>query len=41
LQATGISDLFGVKGRVYLDATLDRLPCDTAAMIRVQLTSLD
>ena len=41
LQATGISDLFGVKGRVYIDATLDRLPPDTAAMIRVQLTSLD
>ena len=41
LQATGISDLFGVKGRVYIDAVLDRLPRDTAAMIRVQLTSLD
>jgi transposase len=41
LQATGISDLFGVKGRVYIDTVLDRLPCDTAAMIRVQLTSLD
>lgn len=41
LQATGISDLFGVKGRVYIDATLDRLPPDTAAMIQVQLTSLD
>ncbi len=41
LQATGISDLFGVKGRVYIDVILDRLPCDTAAMIRLQLTSLD
>jgi transposase len=41
LQATGISDLFGVKGRVYIDAVLNRLPCDTAAMILVQLTSLD
>ncbi len=41
LQATGISDLFGVKGRVYIDSTLDRLPRDTAAMIRIQLTSLD
>lgn len=41
LQATGISDLFGVKGRVYIDATLDRLPPDTAAMIEVQLTSFD
>ena len=41
LQATAISDLFGVKGRVYLDSTLDRLPPDTAAMIGVQLTSLD
>lgn len=41
LQATGISDLFGVKGRVYIDTVLDRLPCDTAAMIQVQLTSLD
>src|SRR5579875_838582 len=41
LQATGISDLFGVKGRVYIDEVLDRLPRDTAAMIRVQLTSLD
>src|ERR1700679_3471243 len=41
LQATGISDLFGVKGRVYIDAVLDRLPCDTAAMIQVQLVSLD
>jgi transposase len=41
LQATGISDLFGVKGRVYIDTTLDRLPRNTAAMIRVQLTSLD
>jgi transposase len=41
LQATSISDLFGVKGRVYIDATLDRLPRDTAAMIQVQLTSLD
>jgi transposase len=41
LQATGISDLFGVKGRVYIDTTLDKLPRDTAAMIRVQLTSLD
>jgi len=41
LQATGISDLFGVKGRVYLDRTLDKLPCDTAAMVRIQLTSLD
>lgn len=41
LQATGISDLFGVKGRVYIDSTLDRLPPDTAAMIGVQLTSLD
>ena len=41
LQATGISDLFGLKGRVSIDATLDRLPCDTAAMIRVQLTLLD
>jgi hypothetical protein len=26
LQATGISDLFGVKGRVYTDTVLDRLP---------------
>ena len=41
LQAAGISDLFGVKGRVYIDATLDKLPRDMAAMIRVQLTSLD
>ncbi len=41
LQATGISDLFGVKERVYIDTVLDRLPCDTAAMIQVQLTSLD
>jgi transposase len=41
LQASGISDLFGVKGRVYIDAVLDRLPSDTAAMIRVQLTALD
>ena len=41
LQATGISDLFGVKGRVYIDTTLDKLPRDTAAMIQVQLTSLD
>lgn len=41
LQATGISDLFGVKGRAYIDATLTHLPCDTAAMVRVQLTSLD
>jgi hypothetical protein len=41
LQATGISDLFGVKGRVYIDAVLGRPPCDTAAMIRVQLASLD
>lgn len=41
LQANGISDLFGVKGRGYIDATLDRLPRDTAAMIRVQLISLD
>lgn len=41
LQATGISDLFGVKGRVYIDATLDQLPRDTAAMIGVQLISLD
>jgi hypothetical protein len=40
LQATGISDLFGVKGRVYIDTVLDRLPCDTAAMIRAQLTTL-
>ena len=41
LQATGISDLFGVKERVYIDTVLDHLPCDTAAMIQVQLTSLD
>jgi transposase len=41
LQATGISDLFGVKGRVYIDAVLDRLPPNTAAMIQVQLTALD
>jgi hypothetical protein len=41
LQATGISDLFGVKGRVYIDTVLDRLPCDTAAMIQVQLSSLN
>lgn len=41
LQATGISDLFGVRGRVYIDTTLDKLPHDTAAMICVQLTSLD
>jgi hypothetical protein len=41
LQTSGISDLFGVKGRVYIDTTLDKLPRDTAAMIRVQLTSLD
>ena len=41
LQATSISDLFGVKGRIYLDSTLDRLPPDTAAMIQLQLVSLD
>jgi len=41
LQASGISDLFGVKGRAYIDDVLDRLPCDTAAMIQVQLTALD
>lgn len=41
LQTTGISDLFGVRGRVYIDATLGKLPRDTAAMIRVQLTALD
>jgi transposase len=41
LQATGISDLFGVKGRVYIDATLDKLPRNTALMIQVQLTSLE
>jgi hypothetical protein len=41
LQANGIRDLFGVKGRVYIDTTLDKLPCDTGANILVQLTSLD
>ena len=41
LQAQGISDLFGVKGRVYLDRIFERLPDHTASMIRVQLTSLD
>jgi len=41
LQAIGISDLFGVKSRVCIDVVLDRLPSDTEAMIRLQLTSLD
>lgn len=30
-----------MKGRVYIDSTLGRLPRDTAATIHVQLTSLD
>ena len=41
LQAHGISDLFGVKGRVYIDAILDQLPPHTAEMIHMQLSSLD
>lgn len=41
LQAHGISDLFGVKGRVYLDRIFEQLPTHTAAMIQMQLGSLD
>jgi len=41
LQAHGVSDLFGMKGRVYLDRVLDLLPPHTAAMIQMQLASLD
>jgi transposase len=41
LHATGISDLFGVRGRVYIDRVVDQLPSHTASMIQMQLASLD
>jgi transposase len=41
LQVSGISDLFGAKGRVHIDSVLDQLPVHTAEMIHLQLASLD
>lgn len=38
---TGISDLFGVKGREFLDAVIPQLPPYTAEMLREQLKTYD
>jgi transposase len=41
LQADSISDLFGAKGRVYLNSILKALPVETAHMIAMQVHSID
>jgi len=41
LHATGISDLFGVKGRAYIADTLPDLPPETARMVALELDSID
>ena len=41
LHATGIADLFGVKGRAYIDEILPGLPKETARMVALELDSID
>lgn len=41
LHATGISDIFGVKGRAYIAETLPDLPTETARMVALELDSID
>jgi transposase len=41
LHATGITDLFAVKGRAYIAETLPDLPPQTARMVALELDSID
>lgn len=41
LQATGISDIFGIKGRAYIAQTQPDLPPQTARMVALELDCID
>ncbi len=41
LHATGITDIFGVKGRAYIAETLPNLPPETARMVALELDCID
>lgn len=41
LQATGIADIFGVKGRAYIDGIIPDFPPQTANMVALELDSID